>query len=167
MNNNNKKEGVLKKVALAPVKLLNWTAKPVYMPVVNQVKESKERLKPLVEFYDPRNVKKIKENSRVETYEQAKLRRGVSEADLDRNYRNFVIISYISIIVSIVSLGFLPYNILLGRYLPSCAWFFVFCWFGANSFKYSFRAYQIRFRKLCSCSEFLNDKENWISPFRR
>ncbi|WP_324810367.1 hypothetical protein [Ralstonia pickettii] len=167
MNNNNKKESVLKKVALAPVKLLNWTAKPIYMPVVNQVKESKERLKPLVEFYDPRNIKKVKANARVETYEQAKIRLNVNEADIDKNYRMawFMTLFAFGFFILFVVLGIL--NLIDNHYMSGLMFLSFSTIHLANTVSYSFRAYRMKFRKLCSFSEFMNDRENWIPTYRR
>lgn len=167
MNNNNKKEGVLKKVALAPVKLLNWTAKPVYMPVVNQVKESKERLKPLVEFYDPRNIKKIKENARVETYEKAKIRLNVNESDIDTNHMIFCVVFNIMLVflTGLIIAGLV--YMYQGHIIQSLECFSISSLCFSCAFTFSFRAYQIRIRKLCSVKEYMESPSNWIPPFRR
>ncbi|MCP4161584.1 MAG: hypothetical protein GY820_41310 [Gammaproteobacteria bacterium] len=166
-NDNNKKEGMLKKVALSPLKFLNWTAKPVYMPVVNQVHESATRIKPLLQLVDPRSVKKIKANARVETYEQAKYRLGVSESDIDKNYRMAFYMAY-------MCFGFLNFFVILGilnlidKNIMSGLMFLSFsCIHFANTVNYSFRAYRMKIRELCSFSKFMNDRANWIPTYRR
>lgn len=166
-NDNNKKEGMLKKVALSPLRFLNWTAKPVYMPVVNQVQESRDRLKPLIEFYNPMNIKKIKANARVETYEQAKARHGVSESDIDKNYRMAFYMTYMCFgwLSLFVTLGIL--NLLDKHHLQGVMCLALSVIHLAYMIKYSFNCYRMKIRELCSFSKFMNDRANWIPTYRR
>ncbi|MDN8026743.1 hypothetical protein QZN10_39680 [Burkholderia contaminans] len=167
MKHKENKQSFIGKVATAPFRAVNLVVKPVYTPVVNQVKESKERLTPLFKFLDPRNVAKIKANARIETYEEAKARLNVTESDIDKNYRNFSVISYIALVSFIVALGFITYNLTKHEFFNASTWFFLLSISFANAVKFSFRAYQLKTHQLCSFSVFANDKFNWLPTFRR
>lgn len=134
---------------------------------MSQAKESKERLTPLFRFLDPRRVKLLKQNARIETYEEAKQRLSVTESDMDKNYRNFSIISYIAFTTFLVSLGGLLGALFTGKYFSSSSWFFIGCISFAETIKYTFRAYQIKTHQLCDFSVFANDIKNWLPTFRR
>lgn len=161
------KKSVLGKVAKAPLKLANWMAKPVYQPVLNQAKESSGRLLPLIKFLDPRRIVNLKQNARIETYEEAKQRLNVTESDIDKNYRNFSIISYIALTTFLCSFGGLLGTLVSGHYFNACSWFFIASISFAETIKYTFRAYQMKTHKLCSFSEFKNDAKNWMPTIRR
>ncbi|WP_136419527.1 hypothetical protein [Herbaspirillum sp. ST 5-3] len=111
--------------------------------------------------------KKYIENARKETFEQAVQRHGVTDEDLKKNYNNFVITFYVSVVFALacagVGLGYVFDGNLLGA--VSALTITTVCL--ANAFKFSFRAFQIKHRSLCAVSDFMQRKSEWIPLFAK
>jgi RsiW-degrading membrane proteinase PrsW (M82 family) len=105
---------------------------------------------------------KIK-NAKKETFKEAMLRQGISEIDLAQIYKNYCQIVYISIIMGLFLLGFVFYSLFVKHQIISAISGLVFLGFClANSFKFSFRSFQIKHQKLCSVKEWYDRPNEWI-----
>ena len=112
------------------------------------------------------NPKEAIKNARVETFEQAVSRLGVSDEDLKKNHNNFTTTFWVSFVFAMFCL----YNIfnygIGGHLLSALASFSIMLVCLANCFKYSFRAFQIRHRNLCSAKVFLNRFNEWFPTYK-
>lgn len=112
------------------------------------------------------NPKEAIKNARVETFEQAVSRLGVSDEDLKKNHNNFTTTFWVSFMFAMFCL----YNIfnygLGGHFIPSLASLSIMLVCLANCFKYSFRAFQIRHRNLCPTSVFLQRANEWFPTYK-
>lgn len=107
--------------------------------------------------FSPKNLIK---NAKVENFEKAIADRGLTDFDLISLYKNYSMIFYISIVAMAICFGFSIYLSLVNfsiLMLGSLLSIMLVC--GANAFKFSFRAFQIKHRKLCSVSDYLAKKE--------
>lgn len=165
------KNNILKSVFTAPIKAVTWTvrtvynitAKPVVTPIKNQVEESAGRIGALVKNLNPIGSKqRYEENSRKETFEQATKRLNVNDKDLQKSYNTFSLMTKLSTLCfSICVIGAI-HNLAKVQIVNSIE----FLAFGflhlAIAHKYSFRAYQIRQRKLGGHEEYLREINEWF-----
>lgn len=102
-------------------------------------------------------------NAKKESFNKAMQRLSVNELQLIQNYRNFAYIVYISLTFSLICFLAVLYKLFIVRSImdaiPVLA-IMLFCL--ANSFKYSFRAFQIKHQRLCSVQEWWNRSGEWI-----
>lgn len=104
-----------------------------------------------------------KKYARVETFEQAVERLGVNDDDLKQNRYNFILSFYISIFFVLVCFGMVNYNFFIASYLlGGLASFSIMLVICANAFKFSFRAYQIKKRRLGGLAEFYKTPNEWF-----
>ncbi len=101
-----------------------------------------------------------KKEVREETFEQAKARLGVSDSDIKAVQKNYSIIAWMFVFFGMVcfvqAIYFLFFAHSITKALPGSV-FTVF--FSLVAFKYSFRVFQIKNKKLCSVKEFLYSGE--------
>jgi len=101
--------------------------------------------------------------SKKETFQEAKIRLGVSDLDLVQNYRNYAYICYASLFFACICFIFSLYYLFFTHALFNAVTIIavmVFCL--ANSFKFSFRAFQIKHQKLCSVKEWWDRAGEWF-----
>lgn len=104
--------------------------------------------------------KKQIQNAKVENFEKAIADRGLTDFDLISLYKNYSLIFYISIAAMVICLGFAIYLSLVNfSFLVLFSLLSIMFVCGANAFKFSFRAFQIKYRKLCSVSDYLAKKD--------
>lgn len=107
--------------------------------------------------------KKMIENSRQETFEEARRRLGASDADLIQNYKNFALSFYISLFFAFACfIGFLYYIFIAKLIVASLAMLSIMSVCVVNSFRFSFRAFQIKHRKLCSVKDWWDRAGDWF-----
>lgn len=107
--------------------------------------------------FSPRN--QIR-NAKVENFEKAVQDRGLTDHDLIALYKNYSLIFYISLVAMLVCFTFALYLSLTSfsiLVLLSLISIMIVC--AANAFKFSFRAFQIKYRKLCSVADYLAKKD--------
>ena len=129
-----------------------------YISGWDAIKKNHQTLTPLIDNIKE-SVAVAKGNVKVnkETFEQAKSRLNVSEDEIEKVRNNYVLITWIFWFFTIVSFGTVIYSLfghhsVLGSLVP-----LVLSAYGATAIlRYSFRAYQIKVRKLCSLKEFIN-----------
>lgn len=102
-------------------------------------------------------------HARQETFQEAKIRLGVSDFDLIQNYRNYAYICYISLFFTAICFIGTLYNLFVKHSLFSAiVMLSIMSLCLANSFKYSFRAFQIKHQKLCSVKEWWERATEWL-----
>lgn len=108
------------------------------------------------------NPKRIIEGAKVETFEEAQARLKVSDIDLEKNRRNFAIISYISVLFALGCFGGALYYLIADKnILGGIAMLSIMLLCLANTMKYSFRAFQLQHRVLCSVAEWYQSGQ-WL-----
>ena len=99
---------------------------------------------------------------RIETFEHAMYRQGVSEVELDKIYTNHFLRFWIS--ATLMLAGW----IVGGSYLFGGQWLALFPLIGFSAicfsqmFSASFRAYQVGSRRFCDVAEWLARREVWV-----
>lgn len=107
--------------------------------------------------------KKQIENAKNETFTDARKRLNVTEIDLLKNYKNFVYCFYISFIFTVFCFFGLLYNLFVNQqFISSIAILAILLLCIANSFKFSFRSFQIKHQKLCSVNEWWSRANEWF-----
>lgn len=107
--------------------------------------------------------KEMLRNAKRETFQEAKMRLGVTDLDLKQNYKNYSYIFYISIIFSLICFLFSLYYLFIERTLMGAlAMIAIMLLCLANSFKFSFRAFQIKHQKLCSVKDWWDRANEWF-----
>ena len=100
--------------------------------------------------------------ARIETFEEVISRRELTDSDLAALYGNHKIIFYLSLTFMMLAISLVIY------YLFSRSYFGVFTGFAsvgiltAKLFNSSFRAYQIKNRKMVDVKEWWNDGDGWF-----
>lgn len=106
-------------------------------------------------------------NSRTETFQEARSRLGIIDADLIRTYKNFSLIFYISLAFSIFCFcGALYYLFVPQSIISAFAMISIMLLCLANSFKYSFRAFQIKHQRLCSVKDWWERSDEWLPKIK-
>jgi len=107
--------------------------------------------------------KKILKNAKVETFEAAQNRLMVTEGEILQVYKNYVISFYISFFCACVCfVGFLYYAFFMTSIIPALSMMAIFTLCIINAFRFSFRAFQIKHKKLCSVNEWWESASDWF-----
>ena len=128
---------------------------------VENIKETTDEIKNLgLKYLTP--YKTIK-NAKQETFEEAMKRLSVSEIDLLKNYKNFAIAFYVSLLFALISfIGFGYYSFFEQKIIASLSMVAMWLLFMVNAFKFSFRAFQIKHRSLCSVRDWWEKADDWF-----
>lgn len=101
-----------------------------------------------------------KKEYKPETFEEARIRANLSDSDIADIKKNLTITSWMfasfGVFCFIQAMYFLIFKHSISSAIPSSV-FTVF--FSLACFKFSFRVYQLKIKKLCSANEFLNSGE--------
>lgn len=100
--------------------------------------------------------------ARNETFQEAIKRLGVNESDLEKNYRNFAWLCWISLGFAIFLLSLAAYCLAQLNFLQALAGLSIASFCLASAFKFSFRAFQIRHQNLCSVKTWYERKSEWL-----
>ena len=100
--------------------------------------------------------------ARNETFQEAMKRLGVTESDLEKNYRNFAWLCWISLGFAIFLLSLAAYCLAQLNFLQALAGLSIASFCLASAFKFSFRAFQIRHQNLCSVKTWYERKSEWL-----
>lgn len=130
----------------------------------NQIKESTEHIKDMgKKILSP---KYQTEKARVESFEDALKRHGVSYEDVKKNHRNFVWNCYISLFFGVVCFVLALNYGFAAQFMGVLSSISIMALCLANATKHAFRAFQIKYKILCSFKTFLNSGiENWFPWF--
>lgn len=144
----------------------NTEKKSLVGKVVGSVKDTGKAIMPIQEIQAGSNIigsffKTLKpKQGRVETYNQARVRLGVSNEDIMKNHENFVFVFYISLFLGLGCIGLIIKYAFFDHTIMgvlSSSSILLVCL--ANAFKHSFRAYQIKIKSLCSIKEYIQGKD--------
>ncbi len=106
------------------------------------------------------------EKARVETFEEALKRHGVTYEDVKVNHRNFVLNTYISLFFAVVCFVLALNYGFTGQLMATLAAISILSLCLANATKHAFRAFQIKYKILCSFKTFMDSGiENWFPWF--
>lgn len=141
------------------MKLPNWL-KP-RSDNFKEVRETAVDIKQMwVKVLSPKDAIK---NARQETFREATTRLGLTEIDLIQNYSVCSYIFYIALFFTgICFIGAIYELFVKHNVFSAMAVLSIMSWCLANSFKYSFRAFQIKHRKLCSVKEWWVRENEWF-----
>lgn len=107
--------------------------------------------------------KKMIANSKDETYDEAIERLQVDSIEVYKVYKNHVILLYFSLFFSIICfLGCLSSLFISKNIMVAASFVAIMLICLANSFRFSFRAYQIRNKKLCDVREWWDNASEWF-----
>jgi hypothetical protein len=96
---------------------------------------------------------------RVETFEEAQTRLGVSDEQIADVKRTYTISFYVSFFFALACLGLTCLYFARSDIIGILSSLSIMCLCLANSFRFSFRAFQIKHRSLCSASVWCNSKQ--------
>jgi hypothetical protein len=105
-------------------------------------------------------------SNRVENFNEAMVRLGVQDEDIKKNYINFVRSFWISFFFAVVCLAY-GFNMAFHSQIIgalACLSITTLCL--SNCFRFSFRAFQIKHKKLCSANEWFARKSEWFPEFK-
>jgi len=100
--------------------------------------------------------------ARNETFQEAMKRLGVTESDLEKNYRNFALLCWISLGFAVFLLSLATYCLAQLNFLQALAGLSIASFCLASAFKFSFRAFQIRHQNLCGVKTWCERKSEWL-----
>lgn len=122
------------------------------------IKEQHSQIKKMASVLKPKSIKQIREESRCETFEEAKTRLKVTNKDISKNYYNYMYMFYFSLLMLTVCFVMLVKYLYIDQQLmPNILGFIgVSVLFAAASVRYSFLCYQIKNKTLCSFNKFLD-----------
>lgn len=101
-------------------------------------------------------------SDRIESFEEVIARRGLSEEDLVSFYFHHKIIFYMSLTFMLMTLFLIIVFVFSGNYFGVATGLGVWCILAAQLFRTSFRAYQIKVRKMASIKEWWGDGDYWF-----
>lgn len=108
------------------------------------------------------------QNAKTENFKQAMERMGTHTSQLPIIHKNYLISFYISIVAFAFTLLFgLHLGVSGNGILPMLSCFSIAGLCFANAFRFSFRCFQIKYRKLCSIQDFLKNKEFFPFPISK
>lgn len=106
-------------------------------------------------------------NTRNETFNDAKKRLNVNDMELFQVYKNYFYSFYISFAFSIICFALLmKYLFMDNNIMGGIATLSILCICLANSFRFSFRAFQIKHQKLCTVKEWFDRGNEWFPSLK-
>ena len=106
-------------------------------------------------------------STKVETFNDAKKRLNVNDSELIQVYKNYVYSFYVSLVFGIISFTLLmKYLFMDNNIMGGIATLSILCICLANSFRFSFRAFQIKHQKLCTVKEWFDRGNEWFPSFK-
>lgn len=107
--------------------------------------------------------KHIRENAKVETYEEAIARHGVNDETVDKIKKNYTLSfwacfgAFILCFIGILYSLFVTKSLLIG-----CSYLSIGLMLLANSLRFSFNVYRINHKNLCDFKVFWNNSNEWF-----
>ncbi len=149
--------------------LFDWTKKTAKNNVdygkkivgTEQIKESFSLIGGMgKKIFSPKDAIK---NAKKETFNEAKSRLKVTEADIIQNYRNMVYGFYVSFFFAILCFAGTIYNLFIQKnILGALSTLAILAVCLANSFRFSLRSFQIKHQKLCSAKDWWARENEWF-----
>ena len=105
--------------------------------------------------------------SKKESFNEAKRRLNVNDLELIQVYKDYVYSFYVSLVFGIISFTLLmKYLFMDNNIMGGIATLSILCICLANSFRFSFRAFQIKHQKLCTVKEWFDRGNEWFPSFK-
>lgn len=107
--------------------------------------------------------KRIVENARNETYEEAIDRLGVDDVNIYKVYKNYTIALYFCLLLAgICFIGCLSSLFISKNIFTALSFLAILLICLANSFRFSFRTFQIKKKRLCDVREWWDSASEWF-----
>lgn len=106
-------------------------------------------------------------NARVETFDEAVRRQGLNDGHLTQVHFNYSASFYVSAFFGAVCIALFANALVAGSVMYSLSTLAIFLVCLANAFRFSFRTFQIRHKRLCSVSEWFARKNEWFPPLNK
>lgn len=106
-------------------------------------------------------------NARVETFDEAVRRQGLNDTHLTQVNFNYSASFYVSAFFGAICIALFANALVAGSVMYSLSTLAIFLVCLANAFRFSFRTFQIRHKRLCSVSEWFARKNEWIPPLNK
>lgn len=117
----------------------------------------------ILEMLKRLNPKYVSANARKETFSEAQSRLNVQDHDLRIIYKQLALSFYVSLFFAIVCFGILLHVLFNVRnILSSLSVLAIFILCLSNMFRFSFRSFQIKHKKLCPFQDWWNRSSEWI-----
>lgn len=129
----------------------------------DEIKKNATDIKDMASVLLQHNLK----NTKTETFNDAKKRLNVNDVELIKVYKNYVYSFYISLAFGIICFTLLmKYLFIDNNIMGGIATLSILCICLANSFRFSFRAFQIKHQKLCTVKEWFDRGNEWFPSFK-
>ncbi len=112
------------------------------------------------------NPKEAIKNARKETFLEAQKRLNITDIDIIKNYKNNVYSFYISLAFGLVCVGLLVSNLVNFNFMGILTSSSILAVCLAHSFKFSFRAFQLKHQKLCSVKDWASRSSEWFPSIK-
>ena len=107
------------------------------------------------------------QDSKKESFNDAKKRLNINDLELIQVYKNYVYSFYVSLVFGIICFTLLmKYLFMDNNIMGGIATLSILCICLANSFRFSFRAFQIKHQKLCTVKEWFDRGNEWFPSFK-
>lgn len=111
---------------------------------------------------------KLIKGSKKETFDEARQRLGVSDLDLINTYRNYAISFFMSLFFVVLCFVLIVYFLYFEKsIMGGLSTTSIMLLNLANTFRFSFRAFQIKNQKLCSVSDWWSRSDQWVPKIER
>ena len=105
--------------------------------------------------------------SKKESFNEAKRRLNVNDLELIQVYKNYVYSFYVSLGFGFICFALLmKYLFMDNNIMGGIATLSILCICLANSFRFSFRAFQIKHQKLCTVKEWFDRGNEWFPSLK-
>jgi len=114
------------------------------------------------------NPRYVSDNARKETFSQAQQRLNVNDENLRAVYKQLALSFYVSIFFTIICFGILLFMLFSSKSIISSfgvLGILVLCL--ANAFRFSFRSFQIKHKKLCPVQDWWNRSSEWVPSINK
>ena len=106
-------------------------------------------------------------STKTETFTDAKKRLNINDIELIKIYKNYVYSFYVSLGFGFICFALLmKYLFMDNNIMGGIATLSILCICLANSFRFSFRAFQIKHQKLCTVKEWFDRGNEWFPSFK-
>ena len=129
----------------------------------DEIKKNATDIKDMASVLLQHNLK----NTKTETFNDAKKRLNVNDVELIRVYKNYVYSFYVSLGFGLICFALLmKYLFMDNNIMGGIATLSILCICLANSFRFSFRAFQIKHQKLCTVKEWFDRGNEWFPSLK-
>lgn len=126
-----------------------------------------ENFNDIKDLYSSLAIPKKNSNEQTKKFEDFVIQNKLTTLDLSQMYFNYSINFFISFVFGIICLIMAVYLAIVKlSFLPFLASISIFLICLTNAFRFSFWAFRIKHKKLCSVSDWWQSSEQWIPKFK-